>query len=417
MSLNRHTVKTLQSEAGRATLDRLAESDLHEDHTLAWLTDLRREWPPEVAGAALTLARLRKRAAAKFSRADVMWFTPDALEQASGETVSAWRAGRLAQTGCVRLADLGCGIGGDTLALGAKIPDATVVAIDRDLLRLHMARLNLAAYGLDNAHVVQADLTCSLPLDGIQAAFFDPARRVEGRRIFSVRDYIPPLDLLHTWTFGAWAVKLSPGVDLDELRPYTGAGAGIEFVSVDGELKEAVLWGGALGFAGRWAVALDGDISVGVGLALRRIPQGVSLQDERLAPPPLSAPRAYLYELDPAVIRAGLFGELAADMRLDLYRLDPQIAYLTADDYVESRWVRAWPVLDWLPFNLKRLRALLRERGIGRVTVKKRGSPLTPEALIRKLKLRGDGDSAVVVLTQVDGQHSAILCGECVKNP
>jgi hypothetical protein len=64
-----------------------------------------------------------------------------------------------------------------------------------------------------------------------------------------------------------------------------------------------------------------------------------------------------------------------------------------------------------MPFNLKKLRAYLRERNIGRVTVKKRGSPLTPEELIAKLRLSSEGEERVVVLTRVKGDPVVIICG------
>ncbi len=395
--INAHTFDFLRSPAGRAALAQLAAADLGESHTLALLSALRRSLTPEQAGAALSLARLRSRAAVKFSRADALFFTPDALEQASSEGVSAWRARRFA--GYDRVADLGCGAGGDTLALAAIPGD--LVALDRDALRLRLARANVAAYGR-TATFVQADLADPLPLGHVLAAFFDPARREDGRRLFSVRDYTPPLAVIDGWRFDALAVKLSPGVDLDELRPYTASGAGVEFVSLDGELKEAVLWCGAFGFGGRQASRLEPD---GTGRTL--LPQDAP-------PPPLAEPHAYLYEPDPAVIRAGLLGELAAYLGLDLFRLDDSIAYLTGDRYLPSPWARAWPVQDWLPFNLKRLRAALRARHIGPLTVKKRGSPLTPDGLIRQLKLDGD-EPGVVVLTQIAGRHSAIICGEMMR--
>ncbi|HVO69738.1 MAG TPA: class I SAM-dependent methyltransferase [Aggregatilineaceae bacterium] len=400
--LDARTFRLLASPDGRAILARLASADLSEANTLLLLSELRRAVPPEMAGAALTLARLRARAAAKFSRADAMFFTPDALEQASGEIVATWRARRFAEHGFTCIADLGCGVGGDTLAL-AGIRGAGVVALDRDPLRLGMAQVNLAAYERA-AHLVQADLRDPLPLAvrRIPAGFFDPARREDGRRVFSVRGYAPPLDVIAGWRFGALAVKLSPGVDLDELRRYTAVGAGVEFVSLGGELKEAVLWCGDLGFAGRWASRLGPD-----GTAETLIPAGVPS-------PPLSEPRAYLYEPDPAVIRAGLLGELAVRLGMSLFRLDETIAYLTGDSYVTSPWARAWPVWDWMPFHLKRLRAMLAAYDVGQATVKKRGSPLSPEDLIAKLKLTGAGKSAVVVLTQIGGRHSAILCGGSV---
>jgi hypothetical protein len=133
-----------------------------------------------------------------------------------------------------------------------------------------------------------------------------------------------------------------------------------------------------------------------------------------LPAPPLSEPRAFLYEPDPAVIRAGLLSEMGQRLDLPMFRLDESIAYLTADICIRSQWARVWPVWEWMPFNLKRLRAALRARGIGRVTVKKRGSPITPEDLIRQLKLDGSGESAVVVLTRIADQPAAIICGEMV---
>ncbi|GIV81292.1 MAG: hypothetical protein KatS3mg051_0646 [Anaerolineae bacterium] len=384
----------LLSPAGEACLAWLATQDLSDAQTLPLLESLRRDLPPQFAAAALTLARLRQRATARFSRAEAMFFTPDALEQASSEVISTWRARRFAEGGYARIADLGCGIGGDTLALAA-IPGATVIGVDRDPLRLRLARANLRAYGR-SADLLCADLRDPLPLADVPAAFFDPARRDAGRRIFSVRDYLPPLDIIRSWRFAALAVKLSPGVSLDELRPYLAAGAGLEFVSAGGELKEAVLWSGELGFAGRRASRADA---------------GETLQPTGAPPPPLSAPRAWLLEPDPAVIRAGLLGELAEHLGAPLYRLDESIAYLTADALVPSGWVRAWPVLDWLPFNVGRLRQALRDRGIRRATIKKRGSPLTPAEALRLLKLDSESDDAVLVLTHVQGQHSALICG------
>jgi len=394
--VNEDTLAFLLGPAASDALARLVAEDLSDAHTLALLNGLRRELSPEQAGAALTLARLRQRAAAKFRRAGTMFFTPEALEQASGEAIAGWRARRFAEAGYARVADLGCGIGGDTLALAA-LPGVTVVGLDHDPLRLRLARANVRAYGHDAGWLV-ADLSDPLPLHGVPAAFFDPARRDKGRRVFSVRDYQPPLDTIRAWGFDALAVKLSPGVALDELASYPGAG--VEFISVAGELKEAVLWMGAFGFFGRCATRLDAD-----GSAAMLAPAG-------LPAPPLSQPRAYLYEPDPAVIRAGLFGELAAEVGAGVYRLDETIAYLTGDAALDSGWLRTWPVEAWLPFHLKRLRAALVERGVGRVTVKKRGSPIAPETLQAQLRLGGAGRSAVVVLTRVAGQHCALICGE-----
>ena len=80
-----------------------------------------------------------------------------------------------------------------------------------------------------------------------------------------------------------------------------------------------------------------------------------------------------------------------------------------ADGAAASPLVTSYRVDEVLPFNLKKLRALLQSRGVGRVVVKKRGSPIEPEQLTRQLRGPGAG-TAVVVLTRVAGRPAALVC-------
>lgn len=366
-------------------LQELAQADLSAVNTLPLLTRLRKSYAPELAAAALETAQLRQKAELKFSRASQMFFTRDALQQATHEAVASYHAQKLAPFS--RIVDLGCGIGGDTLALGQL---SHVIGLDMDAVRLVMARHNTQIYQA-HADFVQADVT-TRPVKNVPAAFFDPARRDEGRRIFSVRDYLPPLDQIPP--FEATLVKISPGVKLEEIAHLD---AGIEFVSYDGELKEALLHFGHLNFEGRKAT---------------RLPDYETLSPLGYEPPPLTdAPRRYLYEPDPAVIRAGVFSEMLAHVGLTAYRLDQEIAYLTGDEVVKSGWLRTWRIDDWMPFHLKKLRTVLREKNIGQVTVKKRGSPITPEQLQQMLHLKGR-QHATVILTQLRGNPIVLLSYE-----
>jgi hypothetical protein len=108
------------------------------------------------------------------------------------------------------------------------------------------------------------------------------------------------------------------------------------------------------------------------------------------------------------VIRSGLIAVVAAGLGATL--VDPTIAYLTSDSPAAGPWVTSYPVTDVLPFNLKKLKALLRGRGVGRVTVKKRGSAIEPETLARQLRGPGE-DTAVVVVTRVAGAPTVLVCG------
>jgi hypothetical protein len=124
-------------------------------------------------------------------------------------------------------------------------------------------------------------------------------------------------------------------------------------------------------------------------------------------PAPVGPVRGWLHEPDPALIRSGLMSLVAADLGATL--VDPTIAYLTSDAPADSPWVSSYRVAEVLPFNLKKLKALLRARGVGRVVVKKRGSPIEPETLARQLRGPGTG-SAVVVVTRVAGAPTTLVC-------
>lgn len=386
------TFCALLSPAGQEALQAATDLEPRESEFLRDFTILNRHYLPDLARDALGTAILRREAADKFPLASRMYFTREALEQASAYAVSTYRAGRFHPF--QRLVDLGCSIGGDTLTLAALAP---TLGIDRDPLRLAMAQANAHALDLDDrASFIQADLLTPLPLSPHPlsldlAFFFDPSRRIGGKRLFSVKDYRPPLSIVRDWLprFPALGVKISPGVDLTELVGYD---VEIEFISLHGELKEAVLWFGPLRTTRRRATVLPGPHSLVAGSG-----------DTIL---PISEPLTYLYEPDPSVLRAGLVAVLG--MELDATQLDPDIAYLTSEKVKPTPFARVWAVEDWFPFGLKRLRAYLRESNIGKITVKKRGSPLQPDALIHDLHLKGDNER-VIFLTHLRGRPIVII--------
>ncbi len=352
-------------------------------------TYLRQHLPPAHAQAILETIILRQQATAKFSRADQMFFTRPALEQASAELISQYRAQRFVAAGLRQVADLGCGIGGDALALAGH---AHVTGVEWDAVRLAMAQENVRVYGHGaQFHPLQADLRELTPLP-VEALFFDPARRDEhGRRFYSVQQYQPPLNLVERWGV-ATAVKISPGVDYAEIP----AGAEAEFISLAGELKECVLW--------------TGDLHSQVRRRATLLPTGDTLTDADLPahPTPITVPGHYLYEPDKAVIRAHLVEALA--YQLNASKIDDEIAYLTSSEPVETPLARRYVVETVRPFHLKQLRRYLHEQQIGSVTIKKRGSPLEPEQLKQQLKLTGPAENhRILFLTHIQGEPSVII--------
>jgi len=382
----------LLTEPGQELLGRLA-GGYDEAAALSTAARLRTEYPAELVATALTQTRLRDRGLRKFGpRAERMYFTAAGYEQATRTSVARLRAERFARAGVRRVADLCCGIGGDALALAEA--GLEVLAVDRDPLTCAVLAANARTFGLAELIEVRCADVESVRLDGCDAVFLDPARRTERGRTFDPEAYSP------SWSFAvsladrvpAAGFKVAPGLP-HELIP---AGAQAEWVSDRNEVKEAGIYFGALADGGtpggvRQATVLPGPHRLaGAG-----------------APDPTPGPVGrYLYEPDGAVIRAHLLGELGE--LLGAHTIDPTIAYLTSDQLSDSPFASAYEITDVLPFNVKRLRALVAERGYGILTVKKRGADIDPALLRKQLRPAGP-NSAVLIVTRVAGAHTAIL--------
>ena len=378
----------LLGEDGRRLLDRAAQLyDEQAGDPVRAATALRREALPEHAAAALTQVELRRRAAPKFGPlAGRMYFTPEGLEQATRHRVAEHRAARVALAEPSSVLDLGCGIGGDLVALaGAGL---TVAGVDRDPLRVAVAGANLSALGLGGA--VQVADAAGLDVSGFGVVFADPARRTASGRVFDAEGWSPPwpfvLDLLGRRS----CVKVAPGIP-HELVP---DGVEAEWVSDEGDVKEAVLWSPQLAAARRRATVIRAG-----GLA-------TLTEEDDPGEAAVRAPGQFLYEPDGAVIRAGLVTAVAAGVGGGL--VDRHIAYVTSDEAFRTPFARSYEMLEELPYREKALRAALRERGVGRLTIKKRGVSVVPEELRKRLALRGDTE-ATLVLTRVDGKGTALL--------
>ena len=360
---------------------------------------------PEQVAAVLTQAELRAKASAKFGElAPELLFTRAGLEQATRAEVAALHAARFRAAGIRSVADLGCGIGAESLALlGAGVAP---LPVELDPLTARIAQHNLAVAAVREGQpvpeVVVGDAESVGPREA-EAAFLDPARRTAGhsdtRRLASPDDYSPSLG----FAFGLAArmpvgVKLGPGLD-HELIPDD---AEAQWVSVGGQLVETGVWFGALARPGIRRSALV--------LGTKGAQQTQIVHELAAQAPAADAPvrplGEFLFEPDGAVIRARLIGRLAELLGAGM--VSPGIAYLTGDGPVTSPFAQSFRILEELPAREKELRRALQLRGIGRLEIKKRGADVDPAALRKRLKLRGAG-SATLFLTRAEGRHVALL--------
>lgn len=400
MALDADAIAWLRTPEGDTAARHAAEALDDGVPLLRVLDRLRHTLPADRARWAVTLAEGRASARGKFEDAAYLFFDRDAAEQATSERVARHTARRF--EGATRIADLGCGAGGDALALAEHAP---VLAVDLDPGRAAMAEANAAVRGLP-VEVRVADIRALDVASGefavLDAIWLDPARRDASGRVLDPERWSPPLTEAIRIARGVpcAGIKVAPGIDLAHVPPE----AEIEFISLEGRLVEAVIWLGAAVTTPRRATVL---------------PEGVSLAGS----PDTGAtaecePGAYLYDLDPAVGRAGLVDVLAP--RLGAWLLAPGVGYLSGNEAHETPFARRFRVLEWFPFSERRLLEACRAAEAARVEVMRRASPVETNELEARLNRQlagGSGRVVTVALTRVGEVHSAILCERERQSP
>jgi hypothetical protein len=386
----------LAGSAGQALLAQIDYSSTTD--VLALVAKLRSDGhDPATVAAVLTQAKLRKRAQAKFGEfADQMLFTEAGLEQASRLKVAALHAGRFRSAGISEVADLGCGIGAESMALASL--GINVHAFELDEVTAAVATYNLAPF--ENVKVEIADVE-QLDLSKFEALFFDPARReLHGPKKATAQRHFDPANYSPNYNFciekaktKPTGIKLGPGHDKKQIPEGTEA----QWVSVDGDLVEMGLWFGKVARenVARSALLLDD-----------KGKYEITSSNSSSSSAPLGKLGRYVYEPDNSLIRSGLIAEFSEPEGLTL--IAPEIAYLSSDNRIESPWLKGYEVIDDLVFDRKKLKAYVRENNIGILEIKKRGSDISPEELRKQLSPKGEG-AATLIVTRVGDAHRVLV--------
>lgn len=376
--------QALDSPAGERLLDLCRNLDLRHP---ASLEALRRDHRTEVVLAAVELTLARRAALAKFGhRVETLWADQAGVEMASSMLAAIHKARRFAALQpAAPVFDLCCGIGADAMALAAAGLD--VIGIDLDEARAWMCACNA------RCPTRTMDVQRLAP-DEVHLFHIDPQRRSDAdRRSPRIDDLQPGIAYLSSLSASAEAgcIKLFPGVPYDALPP-----GEVEILSEQGRLRQALLWTGELASPHhlRTATVLD------AGAMITGQP----------GPAPLGDLGAFVFAVDPAVERAELIGELAAQTGLTTPHHSSGL--LTGDQNVASPFLRSFRLLEEMPWSLSRVRARLRDLDAGIVTIKTRGGVVDPDRI--QAQLRGQGSRPLVLFIQRFGPRFVCLICEPV---
>jgi hypothetical protein len=386
--VNREEFLQLLSKEGQSLLAQIDYSTKLD--IVKTITTLRAQGhDPALIAIALSQAKLRKRAEAKFGEfAQRMFFTEDALEQASRLQVAALHANRFKQANITQVADLGCGIGAESLAFASL--DLKVSAYEIDEVTSAIAAYNLAIF--ENVEVKNEDVT-KLDLTQQEALFFDPARRNSKARLFNPQDFAPNFNwVIEQAKQKPSGIKLGPGHPHNQIPEEAEA----QWVSVEGDLVELSLW---FNETKRPEVKRS-------ALLITKDAKHELKTNEKEEPAPTGELGQYIHEPDNAVIRSHLINLLAE--QTNTHTIDPNIAYLSSNEKQDSPWLKSYKVIKELPFDRKQLKAHIKQNEIGTLEIKKRGADITPEALRKELSPKGP-NKATLIITRIGDAHKALF--------
>ncbi|MEA2097227.1 MAG: methyltransferase domain-containing protein [Candidatus Cloacimonadota bacterium] len=328
----------------------------------------------------LSQIKIQKKNLSKMPISNELLFTEQGAQQASSWKLAKYHATKF--KAFIKVADLCCGIGVDLINIAKGKEQIYAIDLDADILKI--AKYNCKSQNLNNIKFISGK--AEEFNQRVDAIFIDPDRRPGSNRRIAPEEYSPPFsEIMELRNICPnIAVKLSPAIDYKRLNlPIDST---LEFVSENGTLKEILLCMGKLSTENceRKAVLL---------------PTNLTLQNSNVKSK-ITEIQKYLFEPDPAIIRAGLVQELGSKIGYNL--IDSKLALLTGSQIVQSDFGKIYEVKTIMKFDLKKVRKYVRKNEIGELIIKTRGFPESVEKFRKKIKLKGNNSVVMFILRKGD---------------
>lgn len=347
-------------------------------------------------GALVSQIKLRRKAMDKFSKSEEMFFTSLSLEQSTSELIARHLAQRFKSDWIV--ADLGCGLGANTIFLAETVKK--VIAVDLDDFKIECVKHNVAVYGVNNKIEFRFGDAFDNINSEVDAFFLDPARDRDGQtKTRSLLNSSPALLDILPKLFQVTknvAVKISPAFDYEELDLLPEQPE-VEIISEDNNCKVAMLWFGDFKKVQRQATCFQKD-------------RPYIITGDSMAKAPVSSLKTYLYEPNKAISKAHLINELANQFVLN--KIDFNSIYLTSDKLIVDNYVgavRRFKVIESGDFSVKKLQKVLKIRKINQTEIVVKNLKITADDLRLRLKLKEGSQNLVILLNILEKKTYIIV--------
>jgi len=336
-----------------------------------------------------------------FNTPQVLYPAKVSVEQSTSQRVAEWKAELV---GGASLLDMTGGFGVDSFFFSKKVNKVTYIEAQSDLFQIvqHNFQL-LKATNIDTFNTNSTDFlkTTKLQFDWI---YLDPARRDKsGNRKIGLADYLPNILELKSLLFqkgNKVLLKTSPMLDIQQAVQQLGTVRKIWIIAVQNEVKELLF-------------LLDARIT---SPTTKPVVACVNLKKETgelIYQPNLSAnkelnyafPKKYLYEPNAAILKAGLFKEVAIDFGLD--KLHPNTHLYTSESLIKDFPGRVFVCEATLAYQRKLIAPYLTNQ---QANIATRNFPYTVVQIKKKLKIKDGGLTYLFGVTLMDEKLKVLVC-------
>lgn len=291
----------------------------------------------------------------------------DGIRFATPQAVAQYRAKRLK---CETLADISCGIGGQTIFFAKECN--FVYAVEIDPQKIEYAKKNCKLHSLDNIKFICGDALSPDVIEQIpkvDVIFSDPARPAEEdtRKVMSLEPGIPNVmfaysDKTNNFVFEA-PPQMPPGrIKFDCER---------EYLSLNGQLNRLTLYFGDLNKCERSAVSLPD------GAYISSTDISSDIKDTQ-------SPKMYAYEPESSVVKADMLPQLVESLKhnitsktddvnvdIEIFKIDKKRLLLTSDVQLRHSMLKNhYSVMKIMDFEPHAINTHLKKYDVGAVILR-----------------------------------------------
>ncbi len=345
-----------------------------------------------------------------FNHSQVLYPVKVSVEQSSSEKTARWKADLVNGKA---LLDMTGGFGVDSYHFSKTIEQVTYLEKNPELFSIVKHNFEV----LNAKNIIPANGDSLEFLENTTQKFdwiyLDPARRdAAGGRKIGLAGYFPNLleikDLLFEKTKNV-LVKVSPMLDIQQAIQQLGTVQKVIVLAVQNEVKELLLILGASKAGG----ALKAPPAFSTQCVdLRKNDKEIiykSTANRTFENLNYSLPQTYIYEPNTAILKAGLFNEIAIDFNLS--KLHANTHLYTSEKLVENFPGRSFICKAVEPFNKKAIAPHLEKK---KANITTRNFPYSVAQIKKKLGTKDGGNSYLFATTLNDDKLAILVCEKVI---